>query len=139
MLDYVHRPPDFIHHRTSSSSLSFVILHACTFFGSRLSQPITYLELQGKLPSFQLLQNHSRRDHRQVWSSYVTRQDLQSSSYKSGVTITYWYQSFVIKPDDIRRRSFVIQPVSLTNTNDIPKVSPCQLASKPWITRLTSA
>ena len=30
------------------------------------------------------------------------------------------------------RRSFVIYPVSLTSTDDIPKVSPCYLASKLW-------
>ena len=101
MLDCVHCPPDFIHHCTSSSSSSLVILHACMFFGLRLSQPITYLKLKSKLPSSQLLQNHSRCDHRQVWSSRVTCQDLQSSSHNSGVMMTFWCQFFVIKPDDI--------------------------------------
>ena len=49
-------------------------------------------------PRSQSLQNHSRRNHRQVWSSRVTRQDLQPSSHNSGVTMTCWCQSSVIYP-----------------------------------------
>ena len=53
---------------------------------------------QGKLPSSQSLQNHSRRNYDQVWSSRVPCQDLQLSSHNSGVTMTYWYQSSIIYP-----------------------------------------
>ena len=49
-------------------------------------------------PRSQSLQNHSRRNHRQVWSSRVTRQDLQPSSHNPGVIMTCWYQSSVIYP-----------------------------------------
>ena len=69
--------------------------------------------VQGKLSGSQLLQNHSRRDHRQVWLSHVTCQNLQLSSHNPGVMMTCWCQSFVIKP------------------NDIPKALLCYLASKP--------
>ena len=44
------------------------------------SQPCRVLRSQGYPPSPQSFQNRSRRDHRQVRSSRVTRQDLQPSS-----------------------------------------------------------
>ena len=81
---------------TSSSSLSLVIFTYQYVLWINASQPITYLELQGKLPSSQLLQNHSRRTHCQVWLSRVTRQDLQPSSHNSGIMMTCWCQSSVI-------------------------------------------
>ena len=94
-LDWVcNHPPGLV----SSSSSSLVILTCQYVLWIKASQPITYLELQGKLPSSQSLQNHSRRDHRQVRSSRVTRQDLQSSSHNPGVTMTCWCQSSVIYP-----------------------------------------
>ena len=81
--------------------------------GFKVVQPCRVLRSQGYPPSPQSFQNRSRRDHRQVRSSRVTRQDLQSSSHNPGVTMTCWCQPFVIKPDDI------------------PKVLLCHLASKP--------
>ena len=81
-----------------SSSSSLVILTCQYILWIKASQLITYLEPQGKLPHSQSLQNHSRRTHRQVWSSRVTRQDLQPSSHDSGVTMTCWCQSSVIYP-----------------------------------------
>ena len=83
---------------TSSSSSSLVILTCQYVLWIKASQPITYPELQDKLPRSQLLQNHSRHTHRQVWSSCVTCQDLQPSSHNSGVTMTCWCQSSVIYP-----------------------------------------
>ena len=83
---------------TSSSSSSLVILTCQYVLWIKAFQPITYLELQGKLPSSQSFQNHFRRAHRQVWSSRVTCQDLQPSSHNSGVTMTCWCQSSVIYP-----------------------------------------
>ena len=49
-------------------------------------------------PRSQLFQNHSQRNQHQVWSSRVTRQDLQPSSHDSSVTMTCWCQSSVIYP-----------------------------------------
>ena len=113
----------------SSSSSSPVILSCLYVLWIKASQPITYLELQGKLPSPQSFQNHSRRDHRQVWSSRVTCQDLQPSSHNPGVTMTCCCQFFVIKPNDIPKallRHLAAKPGPI---DDIPKVSPRHLAS----------
>ena len=82
----------------SSSFLSLIIFTYQYVLWIKVSQSITYPELQGKLPSSQSLQNHSRCAHRQIWSSCPTRQDLQLSSHNSSVTMTCWCQSSIIYP-----------------------------------------
>ena len=115
----------------SSSSLFLVILLCLYVLWIKAPQLIIYLKLQGKLPSPQLFQNHCRRDHRQVWLFRVTCQDLQPSSYNLNVTMTCWYQSFVIKPDDIPKALLCHLAGKPGPIDDILKVSPRHLASNP--------
>ena len=77
--------------------------------------PAKYLSgAQGKLPSFQSLQNHFRRDHHQVWSSCITRH-----RYEPFFVPPYCRYNFIIIPTDLASRSFetrvAMMPADQTN------------------------
>ena len=84
LLDCIHHPPDLIHHHLSRPSSSYMSIRSMDqhFSANHLS------EAQDNLPSSQLLQNHSKHNHRQVWSSRIICQDLQSFSQNFSITMT---------------------------------------------------